>query len=161
MNIGELRSLFKEYLKSKLRIDRWGLGLPDSIQKSQEPPSIGLDKPALDIEITPGEGWGESRVSIVTTTIPFQVIYRFDSCYEYERLPRGEAEALLTQILTQLQTPSCLSPDIQQIEPSGSVSIAEHKNSDQLIIFEIDIKVTFESETNRKTSKFFSPCQPN
>lgn len=157
MDIGKFRTLLKDWLKTKFRIDRWGLSLPDSINSNKKPTSIGLDKPALDIQIQPGEGWGESRISIIETTIPFQIIYRFDSSYEYEKLPRAEAETLLTQVLRELQSPLCFHQSIQEIEPSGSVSIAEHKNGDQLIIFELDIKVKLESENNFKKSSFFSP----
>lgn len=157
MNIGELRATLKTWLATKLRIDRWGLGLPDSIQDSDRPTSIGLDKPALDITFD-SKGWGKDRLILEDTIIPFQVIYRFDSSYQYNDLPRGEAETLLNQILFELQTPNCLSPDIELIDPSGSVSIAEHKNSDWLLIFELDIKVSFQSENNPNIkNKYFSP----
>ncbi|MBD2364527.1 hypothetical protein H6G36_25695 [Anabaena minutissima FACHB-250] len=156
MNIGELRAILKAWLATKLRIDRWGLGLPDSIQDSDRPTSIGLDKPALDINFD-NKGWGQDRLILVETTIPFQVIYRFDSSYQYDLLPRGEAETLLNQMLFELQAPNCLHQDIELVEPSGSVSIAEHKNSDWLLIFELDIKVQFQSESNRINNQYFSP----
>ena len=155
MNIGELRAILKKWLSSKLRIDIWGLGLPDSVQ-SDVPPSIGLDKPALDI-LFEDSGYGKDRLIVIESTIPFQIIYRFDASWKYDRLPRGEAETLLNQILFSLQAPTCLNEDIELVVPSGSVSIAEHKNGDQLIIFELDIKVKFQSENNPTISKYFSP----
>lgn len=157
MDIGELRTSFKAYLEKRLRIDYWGLGLPDSASSSDKPPSIGLDKPALDIEFLSSEGFGKSKTITTETTIPFQIIYRFDSSYSYNQLPRAEAETLLSQILFELQDSICINPDIESLQPSGSVSIAEHKNGDQLIIFEIDIKPQFKSENNPVVSQFFSP----
>lgn len=157
MQLGELRTLLKNFLSRKLRIDYWGLGLPDSIHSQDKPTSVGLDKPALDIVFTESVGWGKDRSVTVETTIPFQIIYRFDASYKYHNLPRAEAESILAQILFELQTPSCLSEDISLIEPSGSVSVAEHKNGDQLIIFELDIKTQFLSENNPVVNKYFSP----
>lgn len=156
MDIGELRILLKSFLSRKLRIDYWGLGLPDSVHSQNKPTSVGLDKPALDIVFLESQGWGKDKTITIETTIPFQVIYRFDTSYKYEKLPRAEAESILTQILFELQTPSCLSQDINSIEPSGSVSIAEHKNGDQLIIFELDIKTQFLSENNLIVNSYFT-----
>lgn len=156
MNIGELRDILKSWLSRKLRIDLWGLGLPDSAESRDRPPSIGLDKPALDI-VFEDAGYGRDRLIIIESTIPFQIIYRFDASWKYSQLPRGEAESLLSQILFSVQAPTCLSEDIESITPSGSVSIAEHKNGDQLIIFELDIKVRFQSENIPVVSQYFSP----
>ena len=156
MNIGELRTTLKQFFESKFRIDSWGLGLPDSIHSPDKPTSIGLDKPALDIVFLDSEGWGKSRIVVIETTIPFEIKYRFDSSYIYERLPRADAESILAQSLFELQTPSCLNQDINSIEPSGSVSVAQHKNGDWLIIFELDIKARFHSENNPIVSNYFS-----
>ncbi|MEW6494508.1 MAG: hypothetical protein AB1589_18625 [Cyanobacteriota bacterium] len=156
MQLGELRGILKSFLAKKLRIDYWGLGLPDSIYSQDKPASVGLDKPALDIVFNGSEGWGKDRTVVIETTIPFQIIYRFDASYKYQDLPRAEAESVLAQILFELQTPSCLNEDISSIEPSGSVSVAEHKNGDQLIIFELDIKTQFLSENSTILSGYFS-----
>jgi hypothetical protein len=156
MNIGELRTSLKKFLQSKLRIDVWGLGLPDSIHSPGKPTSIGLDRPALDIVFLEREGWGSAQVAITETTIPFEIKYRFDSSHIYETIPRAEAESVLAQVLFELQTPSCLNQDIESIEPSGSVSVAQHKNGDWLILFELDIKAKFHSESNPVISKYFS-----
>ncbi|ALF52236.1 hypothetical protein ACX27_04220 [Nostoc piscinale CENA21] len=157
MNIGELRQELKTWLSGKLRIDCWGLGLPDSINSSDKPPSIGLDKPALDITFLESQGFGKQRIVTTETVIPFQVIYRFDASWKYDDLPRSDAETILTQILFELQTPSCINFDISQLEPSGSVSIAEHKNGDKLLIFEIDIKAQFPLENTVINTKIFAP----
>jgi hypothetical protein len=148
MSVGELRTFLKGWLANRIRIDKWGLNLPDSIDASNSPTSIGLDKPALNIAVISSEGWGEDKVAIVETTIPFQIIYRFSSTYNYESIPRADAETILTNLLIEASEPNCLPGYILSLNISGSVSVAEHKNGDQLLLFEIDFLARIESSIN-------------
>lgn len=148
MSLGELRIFLKNWLSNRIRVDKWGLNLPDSIDATNKPTSIGLDKPALNISIVSGEGWGEDKVAIIETTIPFQIIYRFSSAYQYNDIPRAEAETALANLLVEAISPNCLPDYILNLDVSGSVSVAEHKNGDQLLLFEIDFLVKIESTIN-------------
>lgn len=159
MLVGDLRTLLINFLGTNLRIDEWGLGLPQSVRNFNSPPSIGLDKPALDLIFLDDEaGFGESFYKCAETTIPMQVIYRFDNSYKYADLPRAEAENILSGIILKLLACECLHPDIQLIKPAGSVSIAETKSSDWLLIFEIDFFVKFQTSHEQEKSKLFQIC---
>lgn len=148
MSVGELRLFLKTWLENRIRIDKWGLNLPDSIDATNKPTSIGLDKPALNVVVTSSEGWGEDKVSIIETTIPFQIIYRFSSAYQYSSIPRADAETILANLLIEAASPNCLPGYILSLDVSGSVSVAEHKNGDQLLLFEIDFLAKIESSIN-------------
>jgi hypothetical protein len=148
MSVGDLRIFLKSWLASRVRIDKWGLSLPDSVDSIDSPTSIGLDKPALNIAVLSSEGWGNDKVAIIETTIPFQIIYRFSSTYDYEGIPRAEAETVLTNLLIEASESNCLPGYILSLNVSGSVSVAEHKNGDQLLLFEIDFLARIESSIN-------------
>jgi hypothetical protein len=146
MSVGELRTFLKSWLSKRIRIDKWGLSLPDSIDATNKPTSIGLDKPALNISVIKSEGWGSDKVAVVETTIPFQIIYRFSSAYQYNNIPRADAETLLSNLLIETDGSNCLPSYILSLRMSGSVSVAEHKNGDQLLLFEIDFLARIEAE---------------
>jgi len=157
MLIGELREILKRFIERNFRVDEWGLGLPHSCSSSRLYPSIALDKPALDLIFEDkGVGYGESELRQITTKIPFQVIYRFASTYKYSSLPRAEAEDVLNQAILNLIAYDCLHEDLQEINPTGSVSVAEHKNGDWLVIIEIDFAAKFNSSQLREKSKIFN-----
>lgn len=148
MSVGELRTFLKSWLSNRIRIDKWGLNLPDSIDFTNQPTSIGLDKPALNITVISSEGWGEDKTAIIETTIPFQIIYRFSSAYQYNNIPRADAETALSNLLIETDGSNCLPAYILSLQLSGSVSVAEHKNGDQLLLFEIDFLARIESNVN-------------
>lgn len=156
MLLGELRKVLADRLESFFRIDEWGLGLPASVQNSNNPPSIGLDKPALDLVFDKeGVGYGEEHHRYVSTTIPFRIMYRFDSTYKYRTLPRVAAEDSICQFILNLLATECLHNCIEEVKPSGSVSVAETKNGDWLLIVEIDFFIKFYASQNHELSNTF------
>jgi hypothetical protein len=156
MSVGDLRTFLKSWLSSRIRVDKWGLSLPDSIDATNKPTSIGLDKPALNIVVISSEGWGEDKVAIIETTIPFQIIYRFSSAYQYNSIPRADAETILANLLIETASQNCLPAYILSLDMSGSVSVAEHKNGDQLLLFEIDFLAKIESSID-VANQIFKP----
>jgi len=143
----ELRAKLKEWLSQQLRIDRWGLNSPESVKDLRAPPSAGLDGKASGFSVVEILGMGNTSTYLLETSIPFQIIYRFDSACTYTQIPRGSAEDILTASFLQLQAHlACLSPDIEKIESRGSVIINEEPKSDWLLIFEIEFKVRFHCE---------------
>ena len=49
MLAGQVRKVLLDFINSKFRVDEWGLGLPKSSSPEIAVPSIGLDKPFLDL----------------------------------------------------------------------------------------------------------------
>lgn len=145
MTIGKARLYLIDWLSHRMRIDRWGLGLPENVEDDNKPASIGLDKPALNLEIISSEGWEDGKVCQIAAVLPFQVIYRFSSANTYSQIPRSQAEDLLSNLLIAAKDHNCFPEYFNTVEPSGSVSVAEIKNSDQLLLFEIDFSVVVES----------------
>lgn len=155
MLLGELRSILTNYLNGFLRIDDWGLRIPEAT-RGELPSSMALDKPANNLVFADsGVGYGNSHQRYVSTTIPFQITYRLDSSYRYIELPRAEAENVLSEIILDLLSFDCLHRDIQELKPTGSVSVAEIKNGDWLIIIEIDFFVKFDASRNKIKSEIF------
>lgn len=156
----ELRAKLKEWLSQQLRIDRWGLNSPESVKDLRAPPSAGFDGKASGYSIVELLGTGETSSYLLETSIPFQIVYRFDSSCTYTQIPRGSAEDILTTAFLKLQAhQSCLSPDIQGIESKGSVIVQEEPKSDWLLIFEIEFNVKFHCEFMElaNVSGVFSP----
>ena len=156
----QLRVKLKEWLSQQLRIDRWGLNSPESVKDLRAPPSAGFDGKASGYSIVETLGIGESGSYLLETSIPFQIVYRFDNNCTYSEIPRGSAEDILTTSFLQLQSHYfCLSPDIQSIESKGSIVINEEPKSDWLLIFEIEFNVRFHCEFMElaNVSGVFSP----
>lgn len=144
MNPSELRQQLKEWLSKQLRIDRWGLNAPESVKDSRSPPSSGFDGKASGYSILETLGVAGSSSSLLETTIPFQVTYRFDNSCAYTQIPRSEAEDALAAILLKVQAhQNCLSPDIESINGRGSVTVNEQSKSDWFLILELEFEVKF------------------
>lgn len=142
-----IRERLKQWLNQQLRIDRWGLNSPESVKNMRAPPSSGFDGKASGYSILETIGSGEASNYLLETSIPFQIIYRFDSGWNYTQIPRAEAEDALTAILLQIQVhQGCISPDINAIESQGTVTVNEQAKSDWILTFEIEFKIQFHCE---------------
>jgi len=137
VNVATLRQTLKNYLSAHLRIDRWGVGLPANISDSQAPPSIAIDEPGKFEESGFFQGQGSPTAVTVAATFPFQVLYRFNSIYKYDQLPRGELEAKLMELRTILrQAVACELDDVLpgSFKTNSSVAIAQQENKDWLLV---------------------------
>lgn len=156
----ELRAKLKEWLSQQLRIDRWGLNLPESVKDLRAPPSSGLDGNTSGYSIVEVTGTGETSSYLLQTKIPIQVEYRFDSSHSYTTIPRSQAEDKLTYILLNLHAHyACLSPDIQEIEGTGNVLLNEQNKSDWILsfVFQFDVKFNCEFAELTAVRGAFSP----
>ena len=147
-----VREKLKQFLSQQLRVDRWGLNSPESVKNMRAPPSSAFDGKALGFSILETVGVGEASSYLLETTIPFQIIYRFDSGWNYTQIPRAEAEDALTSILLQIQVhQGCFSPDIYSIECQGNITVNEQSKSDWILTFEIEFKIQFHCEFTELT----------
>jgi hypothetical protein len=79
----------------------------------------------------------------ITMTFPFQILYRFDSAYRYEELPRGILETKLQELRTAIRI--CLTCDIgEDIDPTtfkatSSVAIAREENKDWIGVLKLSV----------------------
>jgi len=137
VNVATLRQTLKNYLSAHLRIDQWGVGLPANISDSQNPPSIAIDEPGKFEESGFFQGQGSPTPVTVAATLPFQILYRFNSIYKYDQLPRGELEAKLMELRTILrQAVACELDDVLpgSLKTNSSVAIAQQENKDWLLV---------------------------
>lgn len=156
MDITGLRTIFKTWLNSHLRIDKWGLGLPESMVDLLKPPSLATDRPASEMRVlTAGGGYEEDRLISSAVVLPFHIVYRFDSSITYSEIPLGEAENYLKFILDRIKTSDCFDESIRKIEPTGRVLIGEGANGDRLIKLEIELEIIYDSYAETKTSPYF------
>lgn len=142
MNIAQLRQTFKTYIAAHLRIDEWGIDMPANISDDLKPPSIALDEPAKFDESGYFHGQGSPTPLTIAATFPFQILYRFNSVYQYEQLPRGEVEAKMLELRTTLrQSVLCELEDVlpETFKTTGSVAIARQENKDWIIICKLTI----------------------
>lgn len=143
MNIAQLRQTFKTYIAAHLRIDEWGLDMPANTSNDLSPPSIALDEPAKFDESGYFQGQGSPTPLTVRATFPFQFLYRFNSIYRYEQLPRGELEAKLLELRTLLrQGLLCNLDEVlpESFKTTGSVAIARQENKDWIIVCKLTIE---------------------
>lgn len=156
MDITGLRDIFKTWLAKYLRIDKWGLGLPESMVDLLKPPSLATDRPASEMRVlTASGGYEEDRLISSAVVLPFHIVYRFDSSITYSEIPLGEAENYLKYLLDKIKTSDCFDDNIRKIEPSGRVLIGEGSNGDRLIKMEIELEITYDSYAEVKTSSYF------
>ena len=142
MNVATLRQTLKNYLASRLRIDQWGVGLPSNISDSQNPPSIAIDKPGKFEETGFFQGQGSPTPVTVAAMFPFQIIYRFNSIYKYDQLPRGELEAKLMELRAILRmSAGCELEDVipGSLKTNSSVTVVQQENTDWLLVCKVTV----------------------
>lgn len=138
VDINQVRQRLKSFIAQYLRIDEWGIDMPQNISDPRHPPSIALDEPAkLDETGYFDAGLGTPTPVTVTVTFPFQILYRFPSVYRYDQLPRGELEAKVLEVRSLLR--QHLLCDLDDVEPetfksTGSVAIARQENKDWIAV---------------------------
>lgn len=155
----QLRESIRQYFKSKIRIDNFGLNKPESIRDMNKPPSIGIDLSFDDFTIEESFGIGIGKEFNLSTSIGFQIIYRLDNSYRYTDIPRGIAENILLDTLLDLNNNDCIDPDINSLDASGKIIVQEESNNDWLLIFDFNLSITFHAslfELKQQSTDFFS-----
>lgn len=156
-----LRSTLKNWLRSRLRVDNFGLNAPQSILNNKRPPSAGLDLEASDFKITNKDGKGFTAGLTIETILPFQVLFRFGNAYKYSEIPRGKAETILCSLMASLNdAPECVNPDILAINPTGKITIYEETKGDWILEFRLELEIQFQcdfSELSEVDYGVFSP----
>ena len=144
-----IRQQFKCFLAQHLRIDRWGLNFPDQVQDPNYPPSIGREDPITkDIEVVSLLG-GIHGPMLARMSLSYKVMFGFGENYKYAKIPKAQAETIMLQMLMRLrQFPECLSEEIEEIQATGKVTIAEIENKGWLLVYEFNLTPTFQAEIN-------------
>jgi len=165
MNPKTVRMALRSYLERNLRIDEWGLNFPRNTEDPNVPPSIAREEPTTNDISTKGSfpGLGGETPVIGTMRLSFTIMFRFDAVYEYEDLPKKDAETLLMGMIARLRIqPECLGADFREIEASGSIIVVETENNDWLLVYKISVSPSFEVEIEdfTVTSTLMTPFDP-
>jgi hypothetical protein len=150
MNVAELREELKGLIASRIRIDNWGVNMPENDDNPESPASIGLDEPARFSRegLLPGQ-YSPNPV-VVTATFPFQVLYQFGSYYTYNQIPRGvlEAKFLELEVFLEHELPCLLGSELapDSLKLSSSVAIARAENKSWLAVCKFSIRLGLLSE---------------
>ncbi len=150
MNVAELREELKNLVASRIRIDGWGVNMPENEDNPERPASIGLDEPATFTREGSLPGQSSPHPVIVTATFPFQILYQFGSYYSYNQIPRGTLEAKLLELEVYLEheLPCLLGNELapDTLKLTSSVAIARAENKSWLAVCKFSIRLGLLSE---------------
>lgn len=139
----EIRLNLRKLLQEWFRIDTIGLNLPESIRDENKPPSNLIEQSAA-IETITVDGRGHGAQVINRINLGHQIIFRCPSHWKYSDIPRGDAENLLSALLSKIHADvDCIHPEILEIKASGVVLIQEEKKADWLLVFELKLTINY------------------
>ncbi|MBD1995297.1 hypothetical protein H6G00_01460 [Leptolyngbya sp. FACHB-541] len=144
----QIQTDLRKFFESQLRIDEWGLNTPDNVEDLVTPRSIGREEPATDIS-TSGffAGMGSPSPVIARVTFPYMIIFRFSAAYQYEQLPRSEAQNRLLKMLAVIRTDYyCINDEIEAATATGQILTAQEKNKDWLLAYKISVTTSFQTD---------------
>lgn len=125
--------------------------MPANSDNDREPPSIAIDEPGKFEEEGYFQGQGSPTPVIVSATFPFQILYRFNSAYKYNDLPRGEIEAKLLELRTILrQASACELENVlpETLKTTSSVAIAQQEQKDWLLVCKFTVTCELQCEAS-------------
>ena len=138
-----IRAKFRELLQTWFRIDQIALNPPESIRDENRPPSNLIEQPA-SFDTTRVQDITNGGEVVNRMNFGYQVVFRHPSHLTYSRIPRGEAEELLSGLLAKINADyNCIHPEILEIQASGSVLVQEEKNSDWYLVFDLKISLKY------------------
>lgn len=139
-----LRLTLKAFLASHLRIDEWGVNFPEQESYPDQPSSIAREEPMTKGMVLES-GSFTFPPALFRLDLSYLIMFRFESAYTYHQIPKSQAEGIMVKMIQLLvDEPTCLHLDIDEIDATGEVTVAETASKDWLLVYKFNLSPRFE-----------------